>query len=130
MKIDIDRNDERKLFEAYYCLDTILNGKDKLSRSELYQENKQLKEQLAEKDKEIEYWQQQATNTTNALTNDGYVMIMKAIRKQVCDMARKKIVEATCYDTEEEVRSVIYDLNASTALEIIDEIEQAKESMK
>ena len=53
MKIDIDRNDERKLFEAYYCLDTMLNGKDKLSRSALYQENKQLKQQLAEKEKLI-----------------------------------------------------------------------------
>ena len=53
MKIDIDRNDERKLFEAYHCLDTMLNGKDKLSRSALYQENKQLKQQLAEKEKQI-----------------------------------------------------------------------------
>ena len=53
MKIDIDRNDERKLFEAYYCLDIMLNGKDKLSRSALYQENKQLKQQLAEKEKQI-----------------------------------------------------------------------------
>ena len=42
MKIDIDRNDERKLCEAYYCLDRMLNGKDKLSRSALYKENKKL----------------------------------------------------------------------------------------
>ena len=53
MKIDIDRNDERKLFEAYYCLDIMLNGKDKLSRSALYHENQQLKQQLEEKEKEI-----------------------------------------------------------------------------
>lgn len=42
MKIDIDRNDERKLCEAYHCLDTLLNGKNKLSRSALYKENKKL----------------------------------------------------------------------------------------
>ena len=54
---------------------------------------KELKEQLAEKDKEIEYWQQQATNTTNALTNDGYAMIMKAIRKQVCDEIREMALD-------------------------------------
>lgn len=48
----------------------------------------------------------------------------KIIRHQVCDMARKKIVEATCYDTEEEVRNVIYDLNASEVLEILDQIER------
>ena len=48
----------------------------------------------------------------------------KKITNQVCDVARKKIVEATCYDTEEEVRNVIYDLNASTALEILDEVEK------
>lgn len=34
MKIDIDRNDERKLFEAYYCLDTMLNGKKQLAEKE------------------------------------------------------------------------------------------------
>ena len=53
MKIDIDRNDERKLFEAYYCLDTMLNGKDKLSRSALYQENQQLRQQLHDLPKKI-----------------------------------------------------------------------------
>ena len=54
MKIDIDRNCERKLFEAYYCLDKILNGEHKLSNSALYEENQQLKEQLAIIEKALE----------------------------------------------------------------------------
>lgn len=99
------------------------------ARERFVKEVKRLKEQLAEKDKELEELKFEKRNL-GGLIEKVSSKGQQEIRKQVCDMARKKIVEATCYDTEEEVRSVIYDLNASTALEIIDEIEQAEENKK
>ena len=42
-------------------------------------------------------------------------------RKRVVKEIKKLIVEATCYDTEEEVRNHIYDMSASEVLEILDQ---------
>lgn len=47
----------------------------------------------------------------------------KQVRKEVCEEIRKKVIESTCYDTEEEIRSVIYDLNACEVLEILDKLQ-------
>ena len=47
-------------------------------------------------------------------------------RKLVCDEIRKKIIESTCYETEEEVRNCIYDLNASEVLEILNQTQGEK----
>lgn len=116
----------------------------KVNNKKYYEKQKhiitELKQQLSEKDNEIEELKEHIKFLKNKCLNEINVKLvnvtkekMQEIRKQVCDMARKKIVEATCYDTEEEVRNVIYDLNASEALEILDQIEQgeqAKESMK
>lgn len=91
-----------------------------------------LEQQLAEKDKIIEQLNFEKRNIFGLIEKMEVKLAgvtkekIQEIRKQVCDMARKKIIEATCYDTEEEVRNVIYDLNASTALEILDEIEKGE----
>ena len=45
-------------------------------------------------------------------------------RKMVVKEAKKLVVEATCYDTEEEARNHLYDLSASEVLELLDQIER------
>ena len=45
-------------------------------------------------------------------------------RKKVVKEAKKLVVEATCYDTEEETRNHLYDLSASEVLELLDQIEE------
>ena len=83
-----------------------------------------LEQQLAEKDNEISALQERAI--IDMQMKEMLELQVATIRMQICNMARKKIVEATCYDTEEEVRNVIYDLNASEALEILDQIEKGE----
>lgn len=84
MKIDIDRDDERKLFEAYYSLDTMLNGKDKLSRSALYQENQQLKQQLSDIEESYNNTMKYLNKTRSKLLN-----LPKKIVKEIRDVAGK-----------------------------------------
>ena len=47
----------------------------------------------------------------------------KQIRKEVVQEIKEQVVEATCYDTEEEARRFIYDLSSREILEILDRIE-------
>lgn len=89
-------------------------------------ETTKLENIIREKDKEIEEYKTQIKEFCGTKLAKLIDKKEREIRKQVCDMARKKIVEATCYDTEEEIRNVIYDLNASTILGILDQIEQGE----
>lgn len=54
----------------------------------------------------------------------------KQVRKEVCDEIKKQVIQSTCYDTEEEVRNVIYDLNASSVLEILDQLQGENNGIK
>lgn len=47
----------------------------------------------------------------------------KQVRKEVVKEIKKEVVEATCYETEEEARRLIYDLSSREILEILDRIE-------
>lgn len=51
---------------------------------------------------------------------------LKEEQKKVVKEAKKLVVEATCYDTEEEARNHLYDMSASEVLEILDQIERGE----
>lgn len=111
---------------------------------QLIKENKQLKEQLSEKDREIERLKQENDKLALALAEepdkdellqlkqDFDILYNKtkerdrSIRKQVCDEIRDKCIYVAGTKRLCENTSVsTYNLN-----EILDQIEQAKESIK
>ena len=144
---------EKKYYKQDLCEDS---GRCKLynplltqGQCEYYNKMCELIDEVADKDKQIKYLKDlcdkerlKTTELQQQIKEEKTVFDMyrantiqkgiadpevtKTIRKQVCDMARKKIVEATCYDTEVEVRNVIYGLNASAVLEILDKIESGE----
>ena len=88
----------------------------------------ELKQQLAEKDKEIKELKFQIEDKKGGCELCEFSKELRDIdiRHQICEKIRERIVKETCYDTEEEVRNAIYDFNAREVLEILDDIEKGE----
>lgn len=91
---------------------------------DLEQENKELKEQLAEKDKEIAELRQTIISLYNS--NINLEMYSKTIREQVCDEIREKLKAHCDYTDEENIGWYLTEHKIDT---LLDQMEQAKGEM-
>lgn len=95
----------------------------------LEQENKQLKEQLAEKETFIKELQRDNRELRKGLNKSGldyFIKSSNSIRKQVCDEIRKS------FDEHRKILQSNYDeciFSMDNIIEELEELEQAKESI-
>ena len=96
----------------------------------LAEENEQLKEQLAEKDKEIKSLEQEIENNQRDYVSElAYYTAeenVKEIRKQMCDKIKEKLKAHCDYTDEENIGWYLTEHKIDT---LLDQIEQAKENI-